>query len=166
MYGLTKHYLHVDSFWFLISQNILNRRLLKMPKAKKTWSEKMIAKPPHQVVLEKDFAGVKQGSTLHISSPQEIADELRKILPGTTLSIQQLRQNIANFQKCDATCPVSTSIFLRIVAEHAWEEFNLHNNQQDIAPFWRVIDPESSLAKKLSFDPAWIRLQREMETKP
>lgn len=136
-----------------------------MPRAKKSWSEKMKAKPPHCVVLEKDFAGVKQGSTLHISSPLEIAAELKKIPPGTTLSIQQFRRNIAKVQNCDATCPVSTSLFLRIVAEHAWEEFNLHKNLQDLAPFWRVIEPDSQMAKKLSFDPAWIRLQRELEAK-
>ena len=68
-------------------------------------------------------------------------------------------------QKCDATCPVSTSLFLRIVAEHAWEQFNLYNRLNDLAPFWRVVDPESPLGKKLSFDPAWITLQREMEAK-
>jgi hypothetical protein len=136
-----------------------------MPRAKKAWSEKMTAKPPHHVVLEKDFAGVKAGSTLHISSPQQIAAELKKIPPGTTLSIQQFRRNIAKMQKCDATCPVSTSLFLRIVAEHAWEQFNLHNRLNDLAPFWRVVDPESPLGKKLSFDPAWITLQREMEAK-
>ena len=43
-----------------------------MPSAKKTWAEKMKAKPPHQVILEKDFAGVPKGSKLHISSPAEI----------------------------------------------------------------------------------------------
>ena len=135
-----------------------------MPKAKKTWKEKMVTKPPHQVLLEKDFAGVKSGSKLHISSPQEIADELRKIRSGETVSLQQFRQKIAQAQDCDATCPVSTSIFLRIVAEYAWEE---HNERDvplaDLPPFWRVVDPGSTLSKKLSFDPAWIGLQRDLE---
>jgi hypothetical protein len=137
-----------------------------MPRIKKTWKEKMATKPPHHVVLEKDFAGVKSGSKLHISSPLEIADELRKIPRGETLSLQQFRKNIARKQACDATCPVSTSLFLRIVAEHAWEEFSIQNNLKDLAPFWRVIEPGSPLAKKLSFDSAWIALQREIETKP
>ena len=135
-----------------------------MPKAKKTWKEKMVTKPPHHVVLEKDFAGVKSGSKLHISSPQEIADELRKIRSGETVSLQQLRQKIAQTQACDATCPVSTSIFLRIVAEYAWEEYNERGAPlADLPPFWRVVDPGSPLSKKLSFDPAWIGLQRDLE---
>ena len=60
-----------------------------MPRAKKTWGEKMKAKPPHDVT----------GST------------------------------------------------------------------RDVAPFWRVVESSSPLAKKLSFDPAWIDLQRQLELK-
>jgi hypothetical protein len=135
-----------------------------MPRAKKTWKEKMATKPPHHVVLEKDFAGVKSGSRLHISSPQEIADELRKIPTGQTVSLQQFRKSIARTQTCDATCPVSTSLFLRIVAEYSWEE---HIERKvaltDVPPFWRVIEPGTPLSKKLSFDQDWIRLQRDLE---
>jgi hypothetical protein len=43
-----------------------------MPKAKKTWAEKMNAKPPHHVVLDKDFAGIPKGAKLHISSPVSV----------------------------------------------------------------------------------------------
>ena len=48
-----------------------------MPRAKKTWGEKMKAKPPHHVILKKDFAGIPKGSKLHIScrtcSPKDLA---------------------------------------------------------------------------------------------
>ena len=146
------------------NEAIKTSHALNMPRAKKTWKEKMATKPPHHVVLEKDFAGVKSGSKLHISSPQEIADELRKIRAGETLSLQQFRQKIAHAQACDATCPVSTSIFLRIVAEFAWEEHNERNVPlADLPPFWRVVEPGTPLSKKLSFDPAWIGLQRDLE---
>ena len=135
-----------------------------MPRAKKTWKEKMATKPPHHVVLEKDFAGVKRGSKLHISSPQAIAEELRKIPRGETVSLQQFRKNIALAQSCDATCPVSTSLFLRIVAEYAWEEYSEKNTPlTDLPPFWRVVEPGTPLSKKLSFDQAWISLQRDLE---
>jgi len=134
-----------------------------MPRAKKTWAEKMNAKPPHHVVLEKDFAGIPKGAKLHISSPVEIAAELKTIPPGSILSIQAFRRRLAEKNKCDATCPVSTSIFLRIVAEHTWEEFNSSSSKQDLAPFWRVVESSSPMAKKLNFDSAWIDLQRELE---
>jgi hypothetical protein len=135
-----------------------------MQRPKKTWKEKMTTEPPHHVVLEKDFAGVKSGSKLHISSPQAIAEKLRKIPLGETVSLQQFRKNIALAQSCDATCPVSTSLFLRIVAEYAWEEHTEKNIPlADLPPFWRVVEPGTPLSKKLSFDQAWISLQRELE---
>ena len=134
-----------------------------MPRAKKTWGEKMKAKPPHHVILAKDFAGIPKGSKLHISSPEEIAAELKTIPLGSIMSIQAFRRRLAEKNKCDATCPVSTSIFLRIVAEYTWEEFNSSSSIQDLAPFWRVVESSSPMAKKLNFDSAWIDLQRELE---
>ena len=134
-----------------------------MPRAKKTWAEKMKAKPPHHVIIDKDFAGIPKGSKLHISSPEEIASELKNIAPGSFMSIQAFRHRLAQKNHCDATCPVSTSIFLRIVAEYTWEEFNSSSTSKDLAPFWRVVESSSPMAKKLNFDSAWIDLQRELE---
>lgn len=134
-----------------------------MPRAKKTWGEKMNAKPPHHVILEKDFAGIPKGSKLHISSPIEVVQALKNIPPGSTMSIQAFRRMLAEKNSCDATCPVSTSLFLRIVAEHTWEEFSRTGSTHDLAPFWRVVESSSPMAKKLGFDSAWIDLQRELE---
>lgn len=136
-----------------------------MPRPKKTWREKMVTKPPHHVILDKSFAGIPQGSKLHISSPQEIAAELQTLAPGTTLSIQAFRQRLAEKNGCDAACPVSTSLFLRIVAECTWEAYQQRGSMQNLCPFWRVLDPASALARKLSFDPAWVALQRELEAR-
>ena len=135
-----------------------------MPRAKKTWGEKMTAKPPHQVILEKNFAGIPKGSKLHISCPLEVVAELKTITPGSTISIQAFRQRLADKNKCDATCPLTTSLFLRIVAEHAWEEYCRTGNTRDLPPFWRVVESSSPLARKMSFDSAWIDLQRGLET--
>ena len=93
----------------------------------------------------------------------EVVQELKNIPTGTTMSIQAFRRRLAEKNNCDATCPVSTSLFLRIVAEHAWEEYSLSGSTKDIAPFWRTVDASSPMAKKLSFDSAWINLQRELE---
>jgi hypothetical protein len=134
-----------------------------MPRAKKTWAEKMKAKPPRHVILEKSFAGIPKGSKLHISCPFEIAAELKTITPGSIISIQTFRHRLAEKNNCDATCPVSTSFFLRIVAEHTWEEFSRTGSTQDLAPFWRVVESSSPMAKKLNFDSAWIDLQQELE---
>ena len=134
-----------------------------MPRARKTWADKMKAKPPHHVILDKDFAGIPKGAKLHISCPVEVAEELKSITPGSIMSIQAFRRRLADKNNCDATCPVSTSLFLRIVAEHTWEEFSRTGSTEDLAPFWRVVESSSPMAKKLNFDSAWIDLQQELE---
>jgi hypothetical protein len=77
--------------------------------------------------------------------------------------IQAFRRRLAEKNKCDATCPVSTSIFLRVIAEYSWEEFNSSSSTQNISPFWRALESSSPMAKKLNFDAAWIDLLRELE---
>lgn len=134
-----------------------------MPRAKKTWTEKMKAKPPHSVVLDKDFAGVKRGSKLYISCPMDIASALMRIPKGKTMVVQEFRRELAKANNCDATCPVSTALFLRIVAEHTWETLQGGCDVASVPPFWRVIEPDSTIAKKLSVDPAWITIQRSLE---
>ncbi len=134
-----------------------------MPRAKKTLSEKMQGKPPHSVVTDKDFAGIPAGSKLLISSPQEIAAYLQTLPRGTTMPIQKMRLELAKQHQCDAACPVSTAIFLKIVAEHAWEQIQAGVAATQVSPFWRVVDPASPLAKKLSVDTQWIALQRSLE---
>jgi hypothetical protein len=91
-----------------------------MPRTVKTWADERQAKPPHTVRLDKNFAGVPAGSLLLISSPLQMEDYLRTQVPvGTTKVIQQVRRELAAMHSADATCPVSTSFFLRTVAEAA-----------------------------------------------
>jgi hypothetical protein len=135
-----------------------------VPRAKKTWAQKMDARPPHAVTLDKDFAGVPAGSRLLISCPMELEAYLRLQVPvGTTKAIQQVRRELAALHGADATCPVSTSIFLRTVAEAAWDEIEAGKPATQVTPFWRVVDPASPLAKKLRAGPQWIQQQRAAE---
>ncbi len=135
-----------------------------MPRTAKTWAAKKQARPPHTVTLDKDFAGVPAGSRLLISCPLELEDYLRRqVPPGTTKAVQQLRRELATHHGADATCPVSTAIFLRVVAEAAWDEIEAGRPVTEVAPFWRVVDPGSPLAKKLRAGSAWIEQQRQAE---
>jgi hypothetical protein len=135
-----------------------------MPRMNKSWADKKRAKPPHTVVLEKDFAGVPAGARLLISSPVELEDYLRHhVPPGSTKEVQQVRRELAALHGADATCPVSTAIFLRTVAEAAWDEIEAGKPATQVAPFWRVVDPKSPLAKKLRAGADWIKQQRLAE---
>ncbi|OYQ37614.1 hypothetical protein CHU95_00870 [Niveispirillum lacus] len=74
-----------------------------------------------------------------------------------------LRQQLARQHGADATCPVSTAIFLRIVAEAALERLGQGVPMSAITPFWRVIAQRTTLSAKLSCGDDFISLQREME---
>lgn len=74
-----------------------------------------------------------------------------------------LRAALADEHGADATCPVSTAIFLRIVAEAALERIGEGAPVAEVTPFWRVVAPGSKLAAKLSCGNEFLRLRRQME---
>ena len=63
----------------------------------------------------------------------------------------------------DYTCPVTTGIFLRIVAEANYEKWQQGKALEEITPFWRVIEPNSALAKKLTFGQDFLLKQIDKE---
>lgn len=123
-------------------------------KRRKSWIEKrQCAKAPHVKILEKSFSGLEPGSKMLISSPLEIDSFIREIPEKTNLEPSQMRRILAKRHNADATCPVSTGIFLRVVAEAALEEFHQGVSPSQITPFWRIIADNSILAKKLTANP-------------
>jgi len=55
------------------------------------------------------------------------------------------------------------SYILRISAEAALEELAEGKSLDEVAPFWRVIDPDSKLAIRLTVGPEWVAAQRAAE---
>lgn len=130
----------------------------------KTWQEKLHNGKSAQVKpLEKAFAGMPVGSLMYISTPSIIEGFIRQIPAGKSLQVAQLRDQLAKQNQAEFTCPLSTGIFLRIVAEAAYEALQAGTREDAITPFWRVIEPSSKLALKLTFDPAFIELKRRQE---
>jgi hypothetical protein len=135
-----------------------------MASRKKTWKEKFAnAKPAHVTVLEKAFGGAPAGARLAISTPADIAKLLAKTKPGETLTLPDLRAKIATYMKADAACPLTTSIFLRIVAEAALEDLEAGAATDKVTPFWRAIDPNTPLAAKLSCGVAGLTRLRKAD---
>ncbi len=128
----------------------------------KTWRQKFDARMDTEVVtLEKPMPGVPAGSRLLISTPTKIAAAVAAIPKGSKQSIIDLREQLAKEAGADATCAMTTGIFLRIAAEVALED--LASGKEEVTPFWRVVEPKSPLAKKLSCGPEWIAQQRAAE---
>jgi hypothetical protein len=108
------------------------------------------AKEPHVVMLQSNFAGVKAGMQMLISSPGEIASYVARIPQGELKTIARLRSDLAHRAKADAMCPVTTSIFLKVVSEVSLADLAAGKPMTEVVPFWRIIEPTSKLASKIS----------------
>lgn len=128
--------------------------MVSKPKKPTDWRKRFgAAKGPHVVTLHADFAGVKAGNTMLISSPGEIANYLARIPRGETRTLDRLRNELARKAGAQSMCPVTTAIYLRIVAEVALRDLEEGKTLDQVVPFWRVVLPGSKLAQKLSCGP-------------
>ena len=126
-----------------------------------TWTGRLQRRREEQrKVLTAPFAGIASGSVLYVSTPQRLDTELRTIPPGHTVTVAELRRRLADLNDADATCPVTTAMFLRIVAEAALEQHAAGTPLDQVTPFWRVVDPDSDLAHRLTCGPRLIARQR------
>jgi uncharacterized protein YbjQ (UPF0145 family) len=92
------------------------------------------AKAPHVVMLHTDFAGVKAGNTMLISSPGEIANYLSRIPKDETRTMDRMRNELARKAGANAMCPVTTAIYLRIVAEVALADLAEGKRLEEVVP--------------------------------
>ena len=131
---------------------------------RKTWAEKM--KPgadPEVKRIDKAFADIPEHASMLIATPGIVDAYLRHIPKGQSTSLQQMRKDLAAEYHAEYTCPVTSGIFLRIVAENAYEEYTKGKPLSKITPFWRMIDSRSPAAKKLSFGTELLVAQRKKE---
>lgn len=126
----------------------------------KSWKEKFFSKKDFNIkTIEKSFWGYEANSKMLIPTPLMIQDYINQIKSGNISAIETMRNDLAIEYGADFTCPMTTGIFLKIVAEYNYE--NRSQKDFQICPFWRIIDPNSKLAGKLSFGAAFLLQQRK-----
>lgn len=131
-------------------------------KKKKTWSEKFNARTiPEITSTERKFADIPEGAMMLIATPAIIEAYIKEIPAHETRSIADIRKDLAEEYEAEYTCPVTTGIFLRIVAEKNYEQYEKGTPLKDIAPFWRVIDAKSPTAKKLTFETSFLEKAKQ-----
>ncbi len=131
---------------------------------KKSWAEKFeSAKPPVVKRLDKNVAGMKAGQMMLIPSPKLIDDYIRSIPEGTSSDLSEMREELANQEGAETTCPITSGIFLRIVAERMWDQNEQGAAMDELTPVWRVINTKTPTFKKLSFDGEFLIDQRRRE---
>lgn len=109
------------------------------------------------------FADIKPGQMMLLPSASDIAAFITDMPRGQSTDLNSLRVEMAKAAGAEMSCPVVTGIHLRVVAEAAHEELERGAALSEITPVWRVIGPKTTTLKKLSFDPAYILDQRELE---
>ena len=133
----------------------------------KTWQQKYQTRSrPIVKIAEHDYADVKAGTKVLISTPVEIESELRKVPEGSEITVSELRKRLAHKHLADTTCPMTTGILLHIVAENALDQMDLGLPVYRAAPFWRIVTPWSSLARKLSCGLSGLIVLRMRENLP
>ncbi len=135
-----------------------------MSSRKQTWTDRLQDARPHQVKPAPiDIAGMKAGQIMLVPSALMVDAFIRTLPRGRSLSARELRAAMAAAHGAEVTCPITTGFHLRTVAEAAWEALAAGTPISHLAPVWRVLPPDSLTLKKLSFDTAFIRQQREDE---
>jgi hypothetical protein len=118
------------------------------------------SRPSYVKVNDKRFADLPAGTTVLVPSPRDIEAEIRGLRGAETLTFAELRERLAARHAADGTCPVMTSMNLRIVAEIALAELDDGIPADAVTEVWRVIDHRSALARKVPGGPDRIEALR------
>lgn len=120
-----------------------------MPKTRKTWRQKLEEEhPEHGKVVDVPPKMQNRFGTgkMLIPKPLDIDSLIQKVQKGQLATVTQIREKLAKGAHAHCSCPMTTGIFLRIVAEVAEED--LSNGKREVTPYWRVIKADGSLNKK------------------
>jgi hypothetical protein len=134
---------------------------------KKTWAQKMNPHTSARVeVSDRKYADIPLGSKVLIATPTIVEQYIRTIPKGEHWPIMKMRKELAEEYGAENTCPVTTGIFVRIIAENAYEQYEAGKTIDEIAPFWRMIDIRSPQTRRLSFGSKFLIERRIAEGLP
>jgi hypothetical protein len=111
------------------------------------WSTKL--RPDLQ---PKVVANPRGGGRMLVPTPMLVAEEIRRVHARSLVTPAQIRERLAAQFGAALTCPLTTGIFLNIIAGAAEED--LRSGREPLAPYWRVIGADGSLSEKFPPGPA------------
>jgi hypothetical protein len=117
-----------------------------MPKTRKTWRQKLEEEhPAHGKIVEVPTKMQKRygNGKMLIARPLDVDALICKVQRGKVVTVAQLMEKLAKDAHADCTCPMTTGIFLRIVAEVAEEDSR--SGKGKVTPYWRVLKSDGSL---------------------
>lgn len=115
--------------------------------SRKSWQEKLHNQDHSKIVEIPPSMAKRLGTgTMLIPKPLDVDALIRKTRKGKLVTVSEIRSRLARDNGVDITCPLTTGIFVRIVAEAAEEA--LRNGKKQVTPYWRVIRDDGSLNEK------------------
>ena len=81
-----------------------------------------------------------------VPSPLEVEAFIRTVRIGSVTTVSEIREYLAAKYDVNATCPLTTGIFVRLAAEAAEEDARAGKTR--ITPYWRVVKDDGSLNPK------------------
>lgn len=110
------------------------------------WREKMERpQEPKLVRVPPKITRFGKGMML-IPTPRLVDAIIRTVPRGRLVTVGEIRRKLAADFSADVTCPLTTGIFIRIVAEAAEED--RANGRKRVVPYWRVIKDDGCLNPK------------------
>lgn len=117
-------------------------------KSRKSWKEKLDnASRAHVTEAPERWVGGIAGKKMLIPSAWELDAIVRNIPKGQTRPMSEIRAEMATKHQADITCPMTSGIFLRMLAEYAEEQRS--SGVQNVTPYWRVVDDKGKILPKL-----------------
>jgi len=136
----------------------------RMMERDRTWADELAASSEFEIrPIPAGRRGAGEGKTMLYPSARMLDDAIRAIPEGQTITPRELRVELARRHDASITCPVTTTMMLRIVAEAANEARRNGGALAEVTPVWRVLDPKASALRKLTFDPTWVLDERARE---
>jgi len=115
----------------------------------KTWRGKLKEEHPNHgklVPIPPRWRRKFGSGKMLIPRPLEVDAVVRRVRKGKLATQSLVRAELARRAGADAACPLTTGIFLRIVAEAAEE--NRRAGKTRVTPYWRVIKDDGRLNDK------------------
>lgn len=106
---------------------------------RKTWKEKLHDSKdfPRVQPIEEHQEKMWGEGTIVIAKPIEVDEIMKKIPKGKLITINKIREILAEKHGATIACPITTGIFARIAAGAAEED--LQQGKKRITPYWRTL---------------------------
>ncbi len=117
-------------------------------KTRKTWQEKLADDKDFPRVVEITGKMSKRWGTgtLVIPAPGEVDEIMGKVPRGKLITINQIREMVAQKHGATIGCPLTTGIFIGIAARAAEEA--AAEGKRGITPYWRTLKSQGELNEK------------------